>query len=77
MRGWPTRLGMVAAGLGISLIPELSAASVPSTVRVVGVDDPDFPGRRTVAITRQDLSAEANAVVQALRAEGAQLHSRS
>jgi len=49
--GWPTRPGVVAAGLGISLIPELCAASVPDTVRVVGVDDPGFPGRRTVAIT--------------------------
>lgn len=77
VRGWPTRLGMVAAGLGISLIPELFAASVPSSVRVVGVDDPAFLGRRTVAITRQDLSAEADAVLQALRTEGSQLYSRS
>lgn len=77
VRGWPTRLGMVAAGLGISLIPELFAASVPSSVRVVGVDDTAFLGRRTVAITRQDLSAEADAVLQALRTEGSQLYSRS
>lgn len=76
VRSWPARLGMVAAGLGISLIPELSAASVPSGVHVIAVDDRDFPGRRTVAITRHNPSDEADAVVQALRTEGSELMGR-
>jgi DNA-binding transcriptional LysR family regulator len=67
VRGWSARLGLVAAGLGISLLPELAAASVPLGVAVVGVDDPNWLGRRTVAITRPLRSSGVAAVVQALR----------
>ena len=74
---WAARLGMVAAGLGVSLIPELAAASVPRDVRVVAVDDPDLSGRRTVSVTSPEPSSGAKVVVEALRAEGAILHSRS
>ncbi|MFD2473622.1 LysR family transcriptional regulator [Amycolatopsis silviterrae] len=72
-REWPSRLGFVAAGLGIAVLPELAAASVPSGVRTVHVDDPAWLGRATVAVTARDRSPEVTAAVEALRREAAQL----
>ena len=68
VRGWPARLGLVAAGLGVCLLPELAALSVPAGVTVIGVDDPTWLGRRTVALTRPDPAGSVLAVVAALRA---------
>ncbi|MEU0844243.1 LysR family transcriptional regulator [Streptomyces sp. NPDC005962] len=72
-REWPTRLGLVAAGLGIAVLPELAAAAVPTGVRTVHVDDPAWLGRATVAVTVRDRSPEVTATVAALRHEAAQL----
>ncbi|MGW7242966.1 LysR family transcriptional regulator [Streptomyces sp. NPDC054804] len=72
-REWPTRLGLVAAGLGIAVLPELAAAAVPAGVRTVRVDDPAWLGRATVAVTARDRSPEVTATVEALRHEAAQL----
>src|SRR3984885_12993738 len=70
-RSWPARFGLVAAGLGICLVPEVAALSVPAGVATVGVDDPGWPGRMTVAVARHRSSAEAAAVMDALREAGA------
>ena len=70
-RSWPARFGLVAAGLGICLVPEVAALSVPADVATVGVDDPGWPGRVTVAVARHRPSAEAAAVMDALREAGA------
>ena len=70
-RSWPARFGLVAAGLGICLVPEVAALSVPAGVATVGVEDHAWPGRMTVAVTRERSSAEAAAVVDALREAGA------
>jgi DNA-binding transcriptional LysR family regulator len=70
-RSWPARFGLVAAGLGICLVPEVAALSVPADVTTVGVEDPGWPGRMTVGVTRQRPSAEAAAVMDALRRAGA------
>ncbi|WP_267883769.1 LysR substrate-binding domain-containing protein [Streptomyces sp. NRRL S-646] len=72
-REWPTRLGLVAIGLGIAVLPEVVAASVPAGVRVVQVDDPAWLGRAVVAVTVRDRSPEVTATVGALRNEAAQL----
>ncbi|MGW7425658.1 LysR substrate-binding domain-containing protein [Streptomyces sp. NPDC054813] len=72
-REWPTRLGLVAAGLGIAVLPELAAAAVPTGVRTVRVDDPAWLGRATVAVTARDRSPEVTATVEALRHETARL----
>jgi DNA-binding transcriptional LysR family regulator len=69
-RGWPARLGLVAAGLGICLLPELAAPSVPEGVRTVRVEDPDWQGRLTLAVTRPGPSGEVWAVVDALEVVG-------
>jgi DNA-binding transcriptional LysR family regulator len=71
VRGWPARFGLVAAGLGVCLVPEVAALSVPADVATVGVEDPGWPGRMTVAVTRQQPTAEAAAVMDALREAGA------
>jgi DNA-binding transcriptional LysR family regulator len=70
-RSWPARFGLVAAGLGICLVPEVAALSVPAGVATVGVEDPGWPGRMTVAVTRERSGAEAAAVMNALREAGA------
>jgi len=67
VRSWPARLGLVAAGLGICLLPELAAVSAPPGVVTVTVDDPAWPGRRTVALTVPEPGAAELAVVTALR----------
>ncbi|BBY77998.1 LysR family transcriptional regulator [Mycolicibacterium parafortuitum] len=66
--GWPARLGLVAAGLGICVMPELAALSVPAGVVTIGVDDPVWPGRASVALTPAAPSEEVRAVVTTLRA---------
>ncbi|MBO3675488.1 LysR family transcriptional regulator [Streptomyces sp. NEAU-YJ-81] len=72
-REWPTRLGLVATGLGIAVLPEVAAAAIPSGVRTVRVDDPAWLGRAMVAVTVRDRSPEVTATVEALRHEAAQL----
>lgn len=70
-RGWPTRLGLVAAGLGITALPRLAAASVPAGVHTVAVEDPSWFGRSAVAVTEDPPTAEVAVVVGALRQEAA------
>jgi DNA-binding transcriptional LysR family regulator len=70
VRGWPARLGLVGAGLGLCLVPEVAARSVPAGVVTIAVEDPSWLGRMTVAVTAAAPSAEATAVVTALRRAG-------
>ncbi|MDH6219795.1 LysR family transcriptional regulator [Streptomyces pseudovenezuelae] len=72
-REWPTRLGLVATGLGIAVLPELAAAAVPAGVRTVRVDDPAWLGRAAVAVTLRDCPPEVTVTVRALRHEAVQL----
>ncbi|MFE5031908.1 LysR family transcriptional regulator [Streptomyces sp. NPDC056683] len=72
-REWPTRLGLVAARLGIAVLPEVAADAIPTGVRTVRVDDPAWLGRAVVAVTVRDRSPEVTATVGALRHEAAQL----
>ncbi|MFD5386859.1 LysR family transcriptional regulator [Streptomyces sp. NPDC127074] len=72
-REWPTRLGLVATGLGIAVLPEVAAAAIPAGVRTVRVDDPAWLGRAMIAVTARDRSPEVMATVEALRHEAARL----
>ena len=74
VRGWPARFGLVAAGLGICLVPEIAALSAPAGVTTVAVEDPGWLGRSVVAVTPREPAAEAVAIVDALRASGADIH---
>lgn len=76
VRGWPARLGLVAAGLGLCLVPEVAALSIPAGVVTVSVDDPGWPGRMTVAVTAAPPGAGATAVLGALRRAGEDIHRR-
>ena len=69
-RFWQARLGLVAAGLGICLLPELAAPSVPEGVTTVRVEDPNWLGRVTLAVTRPAPGEAARAAVAALVAAG-------
>ncbi|SFJ96571.1 LysR family transcriptional regulator [Amycolatopsis sacchari] len=76
VRGWPARLGLVAAGLGLCLVPEVAALSIPAGVVTVAVEDPSWQDRVTLAVTAAEPAAEAAAVVTALRRAGEEIHAR-
>ncbi|WP_225625930.1 LysR family transcriptional regulator [Streptomyces werraensis] len=67
-RGWQTRLGLVAAGLGVSVLPGLAADIVPHGVKWLSVKDPALVLRReTVMVTAAEASAAARAMLEAMR----------
>jgi DNA-binding transcriptional LysR family regulator len=67
VRGWPTRLGLVAAGLGIALVPGSMAPVLPRGVSWVPVRTADAVlGRTTFAVTTVEPRPAAAAVVHAL-----------
>lgn len=71
-RDWPARLGLVAAGLGIALVPGLVARSVPAGVAVIDVDDPQHDrDPSAVTIVAPGAPPAAAAIVTALRVEAA------
>ena len=72
-RDWPSRLGLVAAGLGLAVVPSIVIPSVPAGVAVIEVEDPDHRKRSAVALTPSDPSAAAAAMVSALRTEAARI----
>ncbi|MVO85212.1 LysR family transcriptional regulator [Streptomyces sp. p1417] len=73
-RNWSTRLGLVAAGVGITVIPDLALPALPAGVRAVAVTDGHWAGRATVAVTRPHPSAQAQVLVTALQNQAARLH---
>lgn len=67
VRGWPTRFGLVAAGLGIALVPGSIAAVIPRGVCWVPVRTANAAfGRTTWAVTAACPRPAAAAVVRAL-----------
>ncbi|MEU4243508.1 LysR substrate-binding domain-containing protein [Actinoplanes sp. NPDC026619] len=77
VRTWSTRLGLVAAGLGITVIPELILPAIPADVRAVPVRDSHWPGRATVAVTVARPSAQAQTLVAALQTQAVRLNGAS
>ncbi|OLT45448.1 LysR family transcriptional regulator [Saccharomonospora sp. CUA-673] len=67
IRDWNARLGFVAAGLGITTVPELAVPGLPSEVATVEVHDPSWQGRAALAVTAPEPTAGQRAVVAALR----------
>ncbi|WP_205697910.1 LysR family transcriptional regulator [Conexibacter sp. SYSU D00693] len=72
-REWSTRLGLVAAGLGVAVVPEVLAPVVPAGIVLLDVDDPGAVRRGALAVTQPDRSPGLAALVRALRAEGGAL----
>ncbi|MBE2317275.1 LysR family transcriptional regulator [Solirubrobacter sp. CPCC 204708] len=66
LRDWPARLGLVAAGLGVAVIPSLLADALPPGLHAINVDDPRPVRREVLAVTRPDRSAATQALVDAL-----------
>lgn len=67
VRDWPTRLGLVAAGLGIALVPGVAREAVPRGVHWIPVRDEGGGLRRQMwAVTIEGASAAATAMVEAL-----------
>lgn len=73
-RNWSTRLGLVAAGMGITVIPGPAVPALPTGVRAVGVTDSHWAGRATVALTGPRPTAQAQVMVAALRHQARRLH---
>jgi DNA-binding transcriptional LysR family regulator len=80
VRDWPTRLGLVSAGLGIALVPGIAAPALPRGVRWIPVRGQDGGpdggqggglGRQVCAVTAPDPSPAARAMVRALEDEAA------
>ena len=67
------RLGLVAAGLGIALIPSLAARSVPIGVEVVPVADYAWPGRQALVVARDEYGLATAVVLDELVACSADL----
>ena len=81
VRDWTAKIGLVAGGFGITVVPGLSASTLPASVAVAAIEHPAAV-RSVVVATR--LAGDApdsplpEAVVQALRDSAAQaLSSRS
>lgn len=75
--GWPARLGLVAAGLGIALIPAFAAPAVPAGVAVIDVDDPEHRRDPTAVLIVADGAPPAAAeLAGALRTEAARFAMR-
>jgi DNA-binding transcriptional LysR family regulator len=74
VRNWPTRFGLVAAGMGITRVPGLAADSVPRDVRWLPVHDPATSSHGSLeVVTAESPSAAARAAVQAVRAEASRM----
>lgn len=73
VRGWPGRLGLVAAGLGVATVPEMAVGTMPPGVRLVAVDEAHPIRRAALAVTLPERSPAATALVGALRDEAALL----
>jgi DNA-binding transcriptional LysR family regulator len=73
VRDWTARLGLVAAGLGVSVLPVLLRNALPPGVVAVRVEDPRPWRRALVAVRRHAADPGAAAFVAALRACAADL----
>ncbi|WP_199444353.1 LysR family transcriptional regulator [Umezawaea beigongshangensis] len=66
-KDWPTRLGLVAAGIGIALVPGIAAGAVPRGVRWVPVTREGELGRHLCVATRGRPTPAAEAMTGAIR----------
>ncbi|MFF9340655.1 LysR family transcriptional regulator [Streptomyces sp. NPDC014773] len=64
---WIAKLGAVAAGLGVTLVPALAAASVRPDVTLVTIHPEDVPYRRICAAAPSTPTAAAKAFLTLLR----------
>jgi DNA-binding transcriptional LysR family regulator len=77
IRDWTARLGLVAAGLGIAVIPSLLTDALPPGVHAIRVEDPRPLRRGVLAATRPDRSPSATAVIAAMHEEATRLRAHA
>ncbi|MFE2010653.1 LysR family transcriptional regulator [Streptomyces sp. NPDC059491] len=70
---WIAKLGAVAAGLGVTLVPALAAASVRRDVALVTLHPDDVPYRRVCAAAPATPTAAATAFLALLRSTATEL----
>ncbi|MGW0846490.1 LysR family transcriptional regulator [Streptomyces sp. NPDC002787] len=72
---WIAKLGYVAAGLGVALVPALAAESMRPDIVLLPVADEEAPGRAVYAATARGvaLSPAARAFLEALREAAARI----
>ncbi|MDX2297877.1 MULTISPECIES: LysR family transcriptional regulator [Streptomyces] len=70
---WIAKLGAVAAGLGVTLVPALAASSVRPDVALVTIHPDDVPYRRICAASPGAPTAAATAFLERLRATAEEL----
>ncbi|MBP2183312.1 DNA-binding transcriptional LysR family regulator [Amycolatopsis magusensis] len=70
-KDWTAKLGLVAAGLGVTVVPGLAVPSLPPTVEAVRIDHP--AAIRPAAIARHSGGEPADAFVEALLDTAAEL----
>jgi DNA-binding transcriptional LysR family regulator len=65
--------GLVAAGLGVAVVPSVFIPALPPGVRALRVEDPRPFRRDVLAVTLPARSASIDAVIVALHVEAARL----
>ena len=75
VRDWTAKLGLVAAGLGVTLMPSLATASARPDIALAALDPRDAPPRRVYAATLRGITPPpaTGAFIAALRASAAPL----
>jgi DNA-binding transcriptional LysR family regulator len=73
LRDWIGRLGLVAAGLGVAVIPSVLVPALPAGIRALRVEDPRPFRRDVLAVTLPDRSPSIHAVLGALHTEAARV----
>ncbi|QHF24460.1 LysR family transcriptional regulator [Rathayibacter sp. VKM Ac-2804] len=71
--GWSSRLGYVAAGLGVTTVPALAIAGLPRGVVAVPVDGPRWTGRTLRVAWSGELDPAARLVRSSLHAVAADI----
>jgi DNA-binding transcriptional LysR family regulator len=76
LRDWPGRFGLVAAGLGVAVIPSLLLPALPPCVRALRVEDPQPFRREVLAVTRPDRTPSTQTVIAAMHEAARLIDSR-
>jgi DNA-binding transcriptional LysR family regulator len=76
-RDWTARLGLVAAGLGVAVIPSLLTPALPPGVRAITVEDPRPFRREVLVATLPDRSPSTQTVIDALHHEASLIRQNS
>jgi DNA-binding transcriptional LysR family regulator len=72
-RDWNAKLGLVAAGHGVTVVPGLAATVLPPTLTVIRIDDPAAVRKTAIAVNADTSSERHRTVTEALVDSAAEL----